>query len=81
MTMAETIEQRPVHVVVDCSGPEWVITETPLTDGEWAEHKRISAEHEAATTAAAANRVDLATQVAAHPDPLVQLLARKAGLA
>lgn len=87
MAMDETTqapEERPVHVVVDCRGSlkesDWAITETPLTDAEWAEHKQRSAEHAAGLEAAAAERAQLAALAAAHPDPLVQALARLAGV-
>lgn len=78
-------EERPVNVVVDCQGSldqkDWTITETPLTDAEWAEHKERSAAVMAEQAAEAAERAELAAQVAAHPDDLVRKLARKAGLA
>ena len=72
-------EERPVHTVVDCSSGE--VTHIPLSDEEWAEHRQRSAEHAAAVQAEAARRDELAARVAAHSDPLVQLLAQKAGLA
>jgi hypothetical protein len=72
------IEERPVHTVVDCSTGE--TTHTPLTDGQWSEHRRRAAEHAAAQKAQAAADAELAQTAAAHPDPLVQALARRAGI-
>lgn len=76
-------EERPVNVVVDCQGSldqkDWTVTETPLTDAEWAEHRQRSAAVMAEQAAEAAERAAINAQVDEHPDPLVQLLARKAG--
>lgn len=92
--MAE--EERPVHVVVDCTPPPLVVlgedgepvpvdaaprvTVTPLSDEEWAEHRRRAEEHAAAQQAEAEQAAELAASAAEHPDPLVRMLARRAGI-
>ena len=78
--------ERPAHLVLDCgTGTE---TYTPLSDQEWAEHRQaLAAAHAEAQDRAAEAEAKAAEDkrvralVDAHPDPLVKLLARRAGLA
>lgn len=92
--MAE--EERPVHVVVDCSPPPAPVfdedgneipadvpprvTQMPLSDKEWVQRQALSAQYAADQQLAAATADELAQAAAAHPDPLVQELARRAGI-
>lgn len=76
--MPEDTDQRPVHVVVDCTSGQ--VTHTPLTDDEWEEHKRAMAEHADRVQSEQQERQRLANLVAGHPDPLVQELAKRLGL-
>lgn len=75
--MAE--EDRPVHVEINVS--TGAITHTPITDEEWdamrlAEAEAVRAEEQSAES----DRV-LREAVAVHPDPVVQALAQRVGLA
>lgn len=77
---------RPEHVVVDCASRSEV--RVPMTDEEWAAHRAQAAarvEQEAADIAAreqeARETMELAKAVAAHPDPVVQALAARLGIA
>lgn len=76
-------DERPVHLVLDC-GPGKTVTATPLTDEAWAVHRQAEAEGDARARAAAeqaaADRQRVAALASAHPDPLVQELARRAGV-
>lgn len=72
-------EDRPVHAVMDCRLGQ--VQYVPLTDEEWADHGRRVTESEAAQVAAHAAAADLKARVAAHPDPLVRVLAGMAGIA
>jgi len=72
-------EDRPVHLVIDVS--KGTRTEIPITDREWDEIEQRGRNQMDREAAEAAEAAATAAAVAAHPDPLVQLLARKAGLA
>lgn len=72
-------DERPVHHAYDCSTGETTVT--PFTDGEWAEHRKTAATEAASMAALQAEDEALRTAVAAHPDPVVQALAKRAGLA
>lgn len=71
--------ERPVHHVHDCSTGATTIT--AMTDAEWKAHQQLEQDTEQQAAAQAEQDKMLAEQVAAHPDPLVRLLAQKAGLA
>jgi len=76
--MARNEEDRPVHLVIDVS--KNTSTEVPVTDEEWDELERAGQENLAAQQAAAADDDALRAAVQGHPDPVVQALARRAGL-
>jgi len=70
---------RPVHR--DYNVSTGVVTNTPVTDEEWDEmERRDAAELKRRQTQALADE-QLRAVVAAHPDPVVQELARRSGLA
>lgn len=75
--------ERPVRVVADCSTGTAIAT--PLSDAQWAEHRQAEADGEARARVVAeqqsAEDEQIRALVDAHPDPLVKLLARRAGLA
>ena len=70
-------EERPVHLVVDCSTNE--ATEVPLTDEEWEEHKQRSQEHAEYTVLQAEKRRQNQEAARNHPDPLVRAMAEELG--
>lgn len=72
-------EQDICHVTVDCRSGE--VTYTPLTQQELEEQKAAIAAAEAEQQAAQAEAEQLRAAVAAHPDPVVQALVKRAGLA
>lgn len=76
--MSRNEEDRPVHV--DFNVSTGVQTETPITDAEWDEMERREAEAIAAESASEKEGVDLQAAAQSHPDPVVQALAKKAGL-
>jgi hypothetical protein len=76
--MAETEQERPVHVDINVS--TGAVTHTAVTDEEWDELRRREQEAVAAEAQQAADDDALRAAVAAHPDPVVQALAKKAGL-
>lgn len=70
-------EERPVNRIVDCGTNEHV--DVPLSDEEWEEHKKRSAEHEKKMADEAAQREKRKQAALAHPDPLVKEMARELG--
>lgn len=76
--MARNEEQRPVHRNVDVLTGE--VTETPISDEDWdAMDSREAADAERRAAQQAEDEA-LRAAVAAHADPVVQALARRAGL-
>lgn len=75
--MSDT-EERPVHLEVNLE--TGAVTHTPITDQEWDEMRQREQDAIAASAAAEQETADLRVAAAAHPDPLVQALARKAGI-
>lgn len=73
-----TDEERPVHTEVNVETGE--TTHTPITDEEWADLKQREAAAIAATKQQEQEDQALREAVAAHPDPVVQALAKRAGL-
>jgi hypothetical protein len=71
-------EERPVRLVVDCSTGESQYV--PMDDSEWAARTREVRQAEADRTAREQRDAELLEAVQAHPDPVVQELARRAGL-
>lgn len=76
--MAETVEERPVHSEFNVATGEE--THTPITDQEWADMRQREQDAIAAEKVRVAEEEALRTAVAAHPDPVVQALAKRAGL-
>lgn len=77
-------EVRPVHVVVDCSvpvGDPGHVVSVPLGDAQWEAQRAGMAAAAAAEGERLAQEEALRAAVAAHADPLVRLLAQRAGLA
>lgn len=78
------MDERPVHLELDCSPVKLAIS-TPLGDDEWAAHRQAEVQGEARVQAEAEQRAAedarIRELVDAHPDPLVKLLAQRAGLA
>lgn len=72
-------EQDICHVTVDCRTGE--ATCTPLTRQELDEQHAAAAEAEAEQLVVRAEEERLRAAVAAHPDPIVQALAQRVGLA
>lgn len=70
--------QRPVQRVVDRVAG--TVVDTPVTDAEWDELDAHVASAAAAAESQAAADASLRAAVAAHPDPVVQALAQRAGL-
>lgn len=74
----DVMEERPVHHVFNCETGD---TDTvPLSDLEWAEHKQVETDSLRAAAEQAIADQELARQVSAHPDPIVRILAERAGL-
>lgn len=76
--MSRNEDDRPVHVVHDVSNG--ATTVTAITDEEWDEIDARTAANEEAERQRLAQDEQLRQQVAAHPDPVVQALARRAGV-
>lgn len=72
-------DRRPVHVTADCATQQ--ITFTPLTDEEVDRQRETERAAVAEERARIAEEQRLEELVAAHPDPLVRELARRAGIA
>jgi hypothetical protein len=66
------------HVVIDCATGE--ASYTPLTPQELADLEQRNQDHVAQVAAEKAEADGLKAAAEAHPDPLVQALARKAGI-
>lgn len=73
-----TEEERPVHVVVDCSTGE--STETPVSDEEWAAIKQGEVDNTAAQEAQQKADEELKNQVLQRNDPLLTALAQRTGI-
>lgn len=71
-------EERPVHTEVNVTTGE--TTHTPISDEEWADLKQREADAIAAAEKQEQEDQALRAAVAAHPDPVVQALAKRAGL-
>ena len=71
-------DDRPVHVVHDLS--TGATTVTAISDAEWDEIDQRTAQAVAAEQQRLAEEQQLREAVDAHPDPVVQALARRAGL-
>lgn len=71
-------EDRPVHV--DYNVGTGVSTVTAVTDAEWDEIEARAEWARAEQSEREEQDQRLRQQVAAHPDPVVQALARRAGL-
>lgn len=78
MLTVRSEEDRPVHL--DHNVTTGATTVTPITDAEWDAMEQREAEAIAATAAAEQELAELKAAAAAHTDPLVQALAKKAGL-
>jgi hypothetical protein len=76
--MTRNEEDRPVHL--DHNVTTGATTYTPITDTEWDEMEQRERDAIAANLAAEQEAALLAAAAQAHPDPLVQALAKKAGL-
>lgn len=63
---------------VDCTTGAAVVRD--LTTEEEASHLAVQAAAQGREAAAAAAEIDLRAAVAAHPDPIVQALARRLGI-
>jgi len=70
--------QRPVHLTVDVG--QGVVMEMSATDAEWDEIDARTAAAAAAQTARQAEDEQLRAAAAAHPDPIVQVLAKRVGI-
>lgn len=73
-----TAEDRPVHLEINCA--TGAVTHTVLTDSEMIEYHRTLNNHLDQADRKAAEDASLAEAVSAHPDPVVQALARRAGI-
>ena len=71
-------EDRPVHL--DHNVTTGATTMTPITDAEWDAMEQRERDAIAENAAAEQEAVELRAAAAAHTDPLVQALAKKAGL-
>lgn len=69
---------RPVHRTVHV--PTGSVTDEAVTDQEWDEIEARTAQAEQAEQTRLAQDAVLQQAVDAHPDPVVQALARRAGL-
>lgn len=74
-----TQDERPVHV--DIHVPTGAVTHTPITDEEWDAMRAATEQAWAAERREFDKTAELRAAVAAHPDPVVQALAARAGLA
>jgi hypothetical protein len=72
-------EERPVHAEYNCTTGEY--GEVPLSDEEWDAHKQRMADAAAQLVEQQEEEERIRGLVENHPDPLVQILAKKAGLA
>ena len=72
------IEERPVHSELNLTTGEEI--HTPVTDEEWADMKAREAQALLDEAEKAKEDAALREAVAAHPDPIVQELARRLGL-
>lgn len=72
-------ETAPHHVVFDCA--TGATTHTVLIEKELNDMRARQAEHDQRRADEAAEEQALRDAVAAHPDPVVQALAKRAGLA
>lgn len=76
--MKRNEDDRPVHVEINVS--TGVVSHTPVTDQEWDEIEARGAALVEAEQRQQAEDEALRQAVAEHPDPVVQALARRAGV-
>lgn len=76
--MARNEADRPVHLEHNVS--TGATTVVPITDQEWDEMERREAEALAEAAEAEKQATELRAAAESHSDPLVQALAKKAGL-
>ncbi len=76
--MARDETDRPVHLEHNLT--TGATTYTPISDAEWDEMEQREAEAVAAAAEAEKEAAEIRAAAEAHPDPLVQALAKKAGL-
>lgn len=77
--MTQDQDERPVHVNIDCT--TGAVTHTALTDQEIADMKLRDDAAATEYDRRMADEQQLRDSVADHPDPVVQALAKRAGLA
>lgn len=71
-------QDRPVHLEIDCT--TGAVTHTPLTDLEWQEMQDREQQAVDDYTERQRQDLELRTAIQAHPDPVVQELAKRLGL-
>jgi len=71
-------DDRPVHLDVNLD--TGAVTHVPVTDAEWLEIEARGAAAVAEETARQRQDEQLRQAVADHPDPVVQALAKRAGV-
>lgn len=72
-------EQRPEHLVIDCSRSVEPVR-IPLSDAEWEQQKADVRAAQEEIAAREQREADLRETVQNHSDPVVQELARRAGI-
>jgi len=76
--MVRNEDDRPVHLDVNLD--TGAVTHTPVTDAEWLEIEARGAAAVAEEMARHRQDEQLRQAVADHPDPVVQALAKRAGV-